>query len=30
VKTETSGIDVIYKGFDSERMIADLIKVMEE
>ena len=26
VKTKTYGIDEIYKGFDSERMIADLKK----
>lgn len=30
VKTETLGINVIYKGFDSEKMITDLRKVMEE
>ena len=30
VKTKTYGIDEIYKGFDSERMIADLKKTMEE
>jgi hypothetical protein len=30
VKTETFGINDIYKGFDSEKMIADLIKTMEE
>jgi hypothetical protein len=30
VKTETFGINDIYKGFDSERMIADLKKTMEE
>ena len=29
VKTETFGINDIYKGFDSEKMIADLIKTME-
>ena len=28
VKTETFGINVIYKGFDSEKMITDLIKAM--
>lgn len=30
VKTETFGINDIYKGFDSEKMIADLKKTMEE
>jgi hypothetical protein len=30
VKTETLGINDIYKGFDSEKMIADLKKTMEE
>ena len=30
VQTETIGINDIYKGFDSERMIADLKKAMEE
>jgi hypothetical protein len=29
VKTKTSGIDIIYKGLDSERMIADIKKAME-
>lgn len=30
VKTVTFGINDIYKGFDSEKMIADLKKTMEE
>ena len=30
VKTETSGIDIIYKGFNSEKMITDLIKAIKE
>lgn len=30
VQTKTVGIDEIYKGFDSERMIADLKQVIEE
>ena len=30
VKTETLGINVIYKGFDSEKLITDLRKVMEK
>lgn len=30
VNTGTSGINIIYKGFDSEKMITDLIKAMEE
>ena len=30
VKTVTFGINDIYKGFDSEQMIADLKKTMEE
>ena len=30
VKTETFGINDIYKGFDSEKMIADLKKAMEK
>lgn len=29
-QTETVGINDIYKGFDSERMITDLKKAMEE
>lgn len=30
VKTESLGLDVIYRGFDTERMIADLKKAMKE
>lgn len=30
VKTKTYGIDEIYKGFDSDKMIADIKKAMEE
>lgn len=30
VQTETVGINGIYKGFDSERMITDLKKAIEE
>jgi len=30
VQTETVGINDIYKGFDSERMIADLKKAFKE
>ena len=30
VQTKTVGIDEIYKGFDSERMVADLKQVMED